>query len=169
MSRAPIVAVAIVACLACRERTEVAPTASASAAPAPSASSEPAPWFVGTWSGTYDSQRHAIDLDRKQGAPAAWAEEADEKRGAGKGTLEIAIDESGQAHAKAKGPLGELSGSGAVENERVALRLTPANPDEGYAGTLLTSLKDDALVGEIRASSPDSLSVRRAAVKLVKK
>jgi hypothetical protein len=106
MSGKPLVVVAIVACLACRERSEVAPTASASAAaPAPSASSEPAPWYVGTWSGTYESQRHAIDLDPKQGAPAAWAEEADEKRGAGKGTLEIAIDESGNAQAKAKGPL----------------------------------------------------------------
>ncbi len=159
--------------------TEKRPTPAASAIgsvpkgtiPAASASAGAArPWYVGTWRGKYDARRHALDVAPDAGRLRAWDED-DGKQAVGVGELEVVVDATGVVTGTAKGVLGNLSVTGAVEGDSVRLRLlSPAGGDDPvFAGYLVAERHGDQLRGVLQASSGDSALVRRAEVELQKR
>lgn len=141
-------------------------SALASAALAPSAA--PAPqklWFEGRWSGTYQAELERIELPK--GGIRAWKDD-DGTKASGAGTLNVSVTPQGSASGEAKGPLGDQSISGQADDRGFWLELTPKNLDEGaFRGTLvLAERSGDRLRGFLRASSGDSLTVRKAKVEL---
>ena len=157
----------------CDPKNEGAPEspASASAAaakPAPSVPPEPAaPWYVGTWRASFETEPNRVALDRKQGAPRAWTEEEPPTDGVGKVELSVTVDETGQAVGQAKGALGALAVRGTLLDETLKVRLIPQDPS-AFGGTLVAEKKGEALSGELRASRGDSLALSKATVALKK-
>jgi hypothetical protein len=169
-------------CLAaCKEKPKAsppAPSASVAAAAAPSASASAAPakpkapWFVGTWSGSYESQHYLIEMSKKQGGVKAWADDPGEA-GAGDGKLTLTINEDRQVTGTSQGALGDLLAAGELDGDRLRVALSPRDPrgqepSASYSGTLIAMRRGDALEGRIQASSGDSKTVRDAPVELTK-
>jgi hypothetical protein len=161
---------------ACEKKasTEAAASASASAAAsAPSAetSAEPeAPWFVGTWQASLDVERYAMEMKKSEGAVKDW-EQDEGKEGTGKAILKFTLDENSQATGTVEGALGALGVSGVLEEETLRLKLMAQNPGEPgatYNGVIVATKTDDGFTGELKASSGDSLKVRRASVAITK-
>lgn len=169
-TRSIILVLALVS--ACKQQAEgPAPTASQSAAPvaAPSASAaavEKKPWYEGSWSGSYAAERYLIELPI--GAVSSWAKD-DGSRASGPGELKFSVDADGVVSGSAKGALGTHVVRGRVEEDSLRLELVPAEPTtEALRGAGLTQREGDGLKGELRASSGDSLTVRKASLTLTK-
>jgi hypothetical protein len=82
------------------------------------------------------------------------------------------IDEAGNVTGMATGPLGELKASGTLDGEALRVRLQPAKvlePPEMFNGVLLARKENGGFSGDLKASSGDSLTVRKATVKLAKR
>lgn len=139
-----------------------APSASASAAPA-------APWFEGTWKGGFEAKAAPIQLAEKAANEKAWSKD-DGSKSTGKGELTVTVDSDGKATGAASGALGEATLDGAVEEERVTLRFEPKDPTspEGLSGVIVLTRGNGTLDGELKASTGDSLLVRKASITLKK-
>lgn len=161
----------LIALVACKQEGAPAPaasqTAAASAAPSASVAAAPAkPWYEGSWSGTYAAERHVIELPI--GAVAAWAKD-DGTRASGPGDVKLTVDADGLVSGSAKGALGAHAVRGRVVDETITLELVPEEPTvEALRGSGLTRREGEALKGELKASSGDSLTVRKASLTLSK-
>ncbi len=140
-------------------------SAAVSAKPAP----PPAPWYFGTWQGTYEAQQYVIQMTKKQGAVKAWTQDAGEGGivGEGEGKITLKIDEGKTITGEASGPLGDMTASGQVDEEQFRVRLTPKEPGEdAFQGFFLAKKSGKGMSGRLQASTGDSLKVRDAPVKL---
>jgi hypothetical protein len=160
----------LVLLVACKQESAPPPAASqasASAAPSASVAAAPAkPWYAGSWSGTYAAERHVIELPI--GAVAAWAKD-DGTRASGPGELKLTVDDEGLVSGSAKGALGAHSVRGRVIDDALSLELVPEEATiEALRGTGLTRREGEGLKGELKASSGDSLTVRKASFTLSK-
>lgn len=147
-----------------------APAASSAAALA-SAKPAEAPWYVGEWHAPLNVERYQIEQTKEEGKIKAWADEADTKA-TGKGELTLKIDEAGKVTGTVTGPLGELTAAGMVEDQTLRVNLQPTKlltPPEMFNGVLLAEKSDQGFTGDLKASSGDSLTVRKASVVLSKK
>lgn len=167
-------ALAAATALACREQATPAPEAAPSAAPssravtAPSATAGAAEraWYEGSWSGTYESALHRIELP--VGGVRAWKDD-DGKAGSGTGTLNLSIAQDGRVSGEAEGPLGPLTVSGELDGETLRVHLAPdGGGGKDFRGVLVAGREGDRLRGTLRASTGDSLVVRAAPVELNK-
>jgi len=129
---------------------------------AASASPAAAPWYVGSWSGSYDSTLHRMALPPRQGGIPEWAAD-DGKEGAGKGALAIHVDAEGVAHGTGEGALGPQGLSGAADSDLMALTVRPADAG-GFGGTLVAHRDGPRLVGTLTVSTGDSRLARVAAL-----
>ena len=154
-----------------------AAAASASASPAltasAAASAKPVdkPWFVGEWRATLDVERYQIEQTKDEGKIKAWADAADAKA-IGKGELVLQIDEAGKVTGNVTGPLGDLEAAGMLDDKTLRVRFQPTKqlaPPEMFNGVLLAEKSDAGFAGDLKASSGDSLTVRKASVVLSKK
>ena len=149
---------------------EPAPATSQSAIPvaAPSASAAAAqkPWYQGNWSGSYTAERYVIELPI--GAVASWSKD-DGSRASGPGELKLTVDADWLVSGSAKGALGTHAVRGNVLEDSLRIELVPeqATPD-ALRGAGLTQREGDGLKGELKASSGDSLTVRKASLTLTK-
>lgn len=148
------------------------------AAPAPAASQVPAasaaasvaapqlPWYQGSWTGTYAAERLVIELPI--GAVRDWSKD-DGSRASGAGELKLTVTADGLVSGSATGPLGKHAVRGSVLQDSLRLEFLPeeATPD-AFRGTGLTERAGDTLKGELKASSGDSLTVRKASLTLTK-
>lgn len=161
---------ALILLAGCKQNDAPAPAASAAApSAAPAASAPPVvqkPWYEGSWSGTYAAERHVIELPI--GAVAAWAKD-DGSKASGPGEIKLTIDADGLASGSAKGALGEHAVRGRVVEESLRLELVPQQPTaESLRGAGVTQREGEGLKGEVKASSGDSLTVRKASLTLTK-
>ncbi len=143
-------------------------SAAVSAKPAP----PPAPWYVGTWQGTYDAQQYVIQMTKKQGAVKAWTQDAGDGGvvGEGEGKITLKIDEGKTITGEASGPLGDMTAAGQVDEEQFRVRLSPKEPGErAFQGFFLAKKSGKAMSGRLQASTGDSRTVRDAPIKLEKK
>ena len=150
-----------------------AAVASGAASAAAAASSKPpeAPWYVGEWHAPLDVQRYQIEQTKEEGKVKAWADAGDSKA-LGKGELVLKIDEAGKVTGSATGPLGELAAAGMVDDKTLRVNFQPTKlltPPEMFNGVLLAEKSDAGFAGDLKASSGDSLTVRKASVVLTKK
>lgn len=134
---------------------------------APSASAAPEiskPWFEGNWSGSYHAELQRIELPK--GGIRAW-EKDDGKRAAGAGTLKVSIGPDGLATGEAEGPLGKQRVTGQATERGFWLELIPESQEvTAFRATLVLERAGDKVQGSLRASSGDSLTVRKAQVEL---
>lgn len=154
-----------------KEQPAPAPQVSAMASAAPSQKAPEKPWFVGEWHAPLQVERYQIEQTKQEGKIKAWAEDSGDKA-TGKGELILTIDESGSVTGKATGPLGELQASGTLDGEALRVRLQPTatlDPPELFSGVLLAQKENGGFSGDLKASSGDSLTVRKASVKLAKR
>jgi hypothetical protein len=156
---------------ACKRETPSAPAEALSgavsqAAPAPSAAPTAArPWYAGTWSGTYDAV--LAKAEAGPGALREWAKD-DGKAGAGKGTLELTVDERGLANGQADGALGAHAVSGSADADSLRLSLAPkqAEDTKAFRGAVVVKRDGDVLRGTLRAGSGDGVTLRQANLEL---
>lgn len=160
-----------VALLGCDEEKPATPAASAKASASASAAppEKPKPWFEGTWTGSYEAKKQPIEMSKKEGAVWQW-EKDDGGTGSGKGTLSLTVAEDGAITGTASGALGEQVVSGRVVDEEFRLRLKPKDMAdiEAFGGTMTGKRDGDEVKGELKASSGDSINVRKASVTLEK-
>jgi hypothetical protein len=120
---------------------------------------------MGTWTGKLDVKRSAPTLDPGV-ADADWAAD-DGARSTGAASASIAVDAEGRLTGTLTGALGECDISGQTDGEVIRASLVSRGGEPGaMAGTLVASLVDGELRGELRASSADARLVRFAAVVL---
>jgi hypothetical protein len=153
-----------------RDSTPPGATASASAVAAPSAKPPEKPWFVGSWRAPLKVERYQIEQTKQEGKIQAWAEDAGDKA-TGPAELQLEIDEAGTVVGNVTGALGKLNASGVLDGEDLRVRLQPAEPlepAEMFNGVLMAKKSNAGFAGELKASSGDSLTVRKASVALSK-
>jgi hypothetical protein len=160
----------VVVTLACKQQSEqAAPAATQSAAiaaPSASAAAVQKPWYEGSWSGSYTAERYAIELPI--GNVPAWSKD-DGSKASGPGEIKLTVDADGLVSGSAKGALGSHVVRGRVIEDSVSLELVPEAPTtEALRGAGLTQREGEALKGELKASSGDSLTVRKASLTLTK-
>lgn len=163
-----------VAGLGCEKDTkkpDPAPAATSAAVAAPSASAPPkpeAPWYAGTWSGSYDAKAYAIETKKGEGL-RAWSDQDAAADATGSGKLTLTIDDGGTIGGSASGPLGDMVASGEVDEDMFRVQLSPKNgTPESFQGFFVAKREGEALKGKLQASSGDSLKVRDAPVELKK-
>jgi len=119
------------------------------------------------YSGNVEVTRSEPRLTEKQGAPSAWAKD-DGKRLAGPVTLEVAIAATGEVTGTLTGALGELSLTGAFEEQ--TLRAVLVNADRSREtiqnGVVIATEKDGKLAGTLTAATGDGLVQRRGTLSL---
>jgi hypothetical protein len=168
-ARVCLLFVAVALSFGCKRESEEKPAAaSASAAAAPSASAPVVqkPWYEGAWSGSYKAERYEIELP--VGRVPAWSKD-DGSAASGPGELKLTVDEQGAVTGTAKGALGPQNVRGQVIDESLRLELIPEEPSpETLRGAGLVERSGDAVKGELRASSGNSLIVRKASIELTK-
>ena len=148
-----------------------AASGSAAAAAAPSAKPAEKPWYVGEWHAPLDVQRYQIEQTKEEGKVKAWADAADTKA-TGKGELVLQIDETGKVTGTATGPLGELAAAGTADDQTLRVNLQPTKlltPPEMFNGVVVAEKSEAGFAGDLKASSGDSLTVRKATIVLTKK
>lgn len=141
----------------------VAASGAASAAPSASAAA-PAAWYAGSWQGSYKAELQRVELPA--GGIKEWKKD-DGAQASGDGKLTLEVGPEGEVTGKASGPLGEQVVSGRVEGDRLALTLTPSEPN-GFQGVILAAQAPEGIKGALNASTGDSLVVRKATVALAK-
>ncbi len=167
------VALGVFFALGCDEtKSTPAPSASASAKASAAVSAKPAPppapWFVGSWQGTYDAQHYLIEMTKKQGGVREWSED-DGGAGEGEGKITLQVTEEKTITGTASGPLGDMVASGQVDEESFRVRLSPKSPGErAFNGVFVAKRKGESLSGRLQASTGDSRTVRDAPVELKK-
>ncbi len=170
---ARVLLLAAASAMGCKQQSEQPPPATtgsvASAAALPSASAKAAtdkPWYQGIWSGSYSAERYVIELPI--GGVAAWAKD-DGSKASGPGELKLTVDAEGLVSGSAKGALGAHVVRGRIVEDTMRLDLLPEEPStEALRGAGTTEREGETLKGELRASSGDSLTVRKASLTLTK-
>jgi hypothetical protein len=139
-------------------------------APAPSAAANTAKAVAhAAWSGSYVAKVGAVEPPKNAnektwtGDPASTA--------VGKGAIDLTVDDRGETHGDAKGPLGEMTVSGVYDGKELRANVTPKDPksDAAMTGFMVLSSEGDALKGTMRVSNHDAKLVREATVELAKK
>jgi hypothetical protein len=142
----------------------VAAAAPASASAAPAAPEKP--WYAGAWSGTYAAERFAIELPI--GMVPAWKKD-DGSKASGSGKIALDVSPEGTVSGTADGPLGKHVARGSVEADTLRVEFVPEQSGtDAFRGVMFVTREGDSAKGELRASSGDSLTVRRANVTLAK-
>lgn len=165
--------------VACNQGAKDSPAAASASAASPAltasalASAKPAekPWYVGEWHAALDVERYQIEQTKEEGKIKAWADAGDAKA-IGKGELRLLIDEAGKVTGNVTGPLGELEAAGMLDDKTLRVRFHPTKPlapPEMFNGVLLAEKSEAGFTGDLKASSGDSLTVRKASVVLSKK
>ncbi len=145
---------------------EGVPTAAPSGAKAAATAAPADAWYLGAWTGTYESRTHRIDLPSKQGGLPQWATD-DERRGAGRGTLAVSAGPDGVAGGAATGPLGDQYLRGAFDGDTLAARLTPKETDAtAFSGTLVAHRDGNRITGTLQAATADGSTTRAAKLTL---
>jgi hypothetical protein len=172
MKTASLLVLALALTAGCKQEggQQAAPSTSQSAAPAaaPSASAAAVqkPWYEGQWTGSYAAERFLIELPI--GAVASWAKD-DGSKASGPGEVKLSVDADGLVSGSATGALGSHAVRGRVIEDSLRLELVPAEAStEALRGAGLTQREGESLKGELRASSGDSLTVRKASLTLTK-
>jgi hypothetical protein len=171
-----VLALAALGATSCEETQRPSSTEKDAGKPSPAPPPKPPPpWYVGTWQGSFEVGVYRIP--EQPGAVRNWAKD-DGGVGTGRVSLSVTLDESRTAHGRAEGALGTLSASGELDAETLRLRLTPAAeqtpdaqaPDAGprFSGFVIATRQGEAFVGNLRASSSDSFTVRSAKLELSK-
>ncbi len=169
-ARAFYVAVALAGC----SKQEPAPAASASASsaaltPAPSASATAAParpWYAGSWVGTYKAERQVMNVPI--GGARDWSKD-DGQKAAGEGQVKLTVTNDGLISGSAEGALGKHVVRGSALEQELRLEFLPEAPEvEAFRGVAVTKADGEQQSGELKASSGDSLTVRRASLTLRK-
>ncbi len=143
----------------------------ASGAASPTASSPPvvsAPWYVGSWSATFQLEPGKPPLSAKQGAPDAW-EKGGDTRYVGQSELKVTIDEKGAARGESRGASGPLQVKGGLDGEVLRLSLSAESEatDALHNGFVVAERRPgDILEGTLQAGTGDGLQMRRASLKL---
>lgn len=167
MSRRALLGALLV--LACRRESAdgepALPSSGPSAAAASAAPQVPArPWYAGAWSGSYEAA-----LNKPEPAPGAlrdWAKD-DGSTAAGKGTLNLTVDDQGAVSGTADGPLGAQRVSGTVDGEALRLALSPQAAElKAFRGTVVAQRDGDVLRGTLRAGSGDGANLRQGPLEL---
>jgi len=149
--------------VACQKAPKADATPVASASAIASASAAPArAWYEGAWQGSFQAELRRIEV--APGGVKEWKSD-DGKHASGPGTLKLSVSADGTVDGTASGALGELLVTGHANGDRLALTLTPAEPD-GFHGFAVASQTADGLQGTLNASSADSLQARQAKLTL---
>jgi hypothetical protein len=164
--------VALVLLAACKREESSTTTASAtpaSSAPVAAPAEKPKPWYVGAWTGSYQSVPRRVEMKKSEGLLKEWAED-DGGVATGEGKVTLRIDEAGSVEGESKGALGDLVASGEVDENTLRVRLKPADlaAQHALSGVLLAEKQGAAFAGTMKASTGDSLVVREATIKLEK-
>lgn len=171
-ARTALVSFGLFACNQQKAAPAASTAPSAEAAPSAQASAKPPekPWFEGEWHATLDVQRHQIEQTKAEGKVKAWAE--DDAKATGKGDMKLTIDAKGDVTGSVTGPLGDLAAAGMVDGNTLRVRFQPKQaelpPPEIFNGVLLAEKSGQGFAGDLKASSGDSLLVRKASVVLTK-
>jgi hypothetical protein len=149
-----------------RETPGAAPaTASAPASPAPAVPEQP--WYVGSWSGSYEAQHYLVETRKGEGLKQ-WAGDGGEQ-GIGSGKLSLEVSPDGRITGTASGALGEMIATGEVDDDSFRVQLRPSTPsDTAFQGFFVAKRKGAKVEGRLQASSGDSASVRDAPFSLSK-
>jgi len=153
-----------------RELETTAPSAAPAVRPPPPVTPTATPpqdgWYVGTWTGSYQSVPHRIELPPAQGGLPEWKVEG--KTGTGPGTLTLVASADGTVTGHAEGPLGKQEVRGAFEEGVLSARLVSAGASSGYSGTLVARRDGDRVVGTFEAGSTDGHEARTGTITLEK-
>ena len=171
--KAPLLALALACAAALGCKNEAKPTAgTGSAAPATSAAvasaAPPAkqlPWYAGSWTGSYEAAQNK--LDPAPGALREWGKD-DGSKGAGKGTLELTIDEQGILQGKSEGALGSHAVTGTADAETIRITFEPKEPGNlsSFRASAVVRREGDAVRGPLKAGSGDGTTLRQANLEL---
>jgi hypothetical protein len=119
------------------------------------------------YSGSVEVTRSEPRLTEKQGAPSAWAKD-DGQRFAGPVTLKVVIAATGEVTGTLTGALGELSLTGAFDEQ--TLRAVLVNADRSREtiqnGVVIATEKDGRLSGTLTAATGDGLFQRKGTLSL---
>jgi hypothetical protein len=111
-----------------------------------------------------------VELTKKEGLIKAWEEDEGKER-SGKASLSIDVSEDGKVKGKLDGVLGSATIEGVVDEDMLRSRVIASADGPAAAvfnGTVIAKREGELLTGELRASSGDSLTLRRGAVSLAK-
>jgi hypothetical protein len=135
-----------------------------SAAAGASAKEASASKLAGRWSGTYESKKARVSLDK--GVKDKALEADDGKAASGKGELELTIAADGTVTGRVTGPLGPGLLSGMAEADGITATLAPEDPgaDGAMTGTLALEPAQSDWKGTLRASSGSGEIAREADV-----
>lgn len=165
-----VLAFAVLGCRRESNTDEAAASASAvsaarAAAPAPSASApKPKAWYEGRWSGKYEASLERITLE--VGGVRAWKDD-DGTSASGPGTITLDVTADGVVTGESDGALGPASIRGVADDAGFRLTFAARSDDpRAFNGTLVTERGEGRVSGTLRASSGDSLTVRKAQVEL---
>jgi hypothetical protein len=137
---------------------------SGSAAAAASAKEAPASKLAGRWSGTYESKKARVSLEK--GVKDKALESDDGTAASGKGEIELVVAADGTVTGRVSGPLGPGMLSGWAEADGITATLAPedAGADGAMSGTLALEPAQSEWKGTLRASSGSGEIAREAEV-----
>jgi hypothetical protein len=166
-----LVALACVVALGCKNEPKPSES-SGSAEPAPSAApvasvapKKEAPWYAGSWTGSYEAAQNK--LDPAPGALREWGKD-DGTKGSGKGTLKLSIDEKGVLQGESEGALGSHAVTGTADAETIRITFEPKKPGDltTFRGTAVVRRDGEAVRGPLKAGSGDGTTLRQANLEL---
>ncbi len=169
--RSLLVTLALVGCAKKEPAPDAASSApahvsSATASAVASASAPAPPWYTGTWVGTYSAERLAMEVPI--GGVREWKSD-DGKKSAGQGQVKLSVSRDGVISGNADGALGKHVLRGSAVEQELRVEFLPETPEpEAFRGIAVTKMEGDQQSGELKASSGDSLTVRRASLTLRK-
>ncbi len=137
--------------------------------PAPSASA-PSTAAAASWSGTYKSAGASLYVPTQKPFDIVKWRGDDAGGGVGDGTLDLAVDATGQVSGTGAGALGTVLVSGMYADGELTATLARKDPsDGGFTGTAVGKLAGDKIEGTIHLSLPNATSLRTATFALSKK
>lgn len=138
-------------------------------APSASASSAESLDLKGTWEGSYDAKKGAVELPAN--VKDKVRQKDDGKSAVGPGTLVVTVSDTGEVKGGLDGALGKATLSGKAEGNMVRASVFPDDPTaaDAMTGIFVAAFKDGTLRGEIRVAGPDAMIVRESPVELKKK
>jgi hypothetical protein len=182
--KSSLISFALVALVACNDKSSgdapapsasvpvVSASASAStvaSAPSPSASA-PSTASASSWTGSYKSAGASLYVPTQKPFDVVKWRGDDAGGGVGDGTLDLAVDATGQVSGTGTGALGAVLVSGMYADGELTASLARKDPsDGGFTGTAVGKLAGDKIEGTIHLSLPNATSLRTATFTLSKK
>jgi len=153
----------------CHRKDEPAPATHGSSAQsaAPTASAPAKPWYLGHWTGKVHLGSVHPSLSREKGAPSAWLPSSDAGL-SGTLTINMDVDEKGQATGRAEGTLGKFGLRGRTDGNDLRLTLdADSNSVQAMQNAFVVLTREqDTLKGELKGATGDALSLGAGTVVL---